>query len=129
MDSYINNQIALFGVVLIVFAIIIFSLSKLNKAEKLGCFFTLFIFLSLFSIPRIIGLKYFSSEVIGTTTGITTPLKSGKTINYTFSYNGKNYSGGNVYRDSVKVKGGRYKVIVSDLILVNSWMDFSQQIE
>jgi hypothetical protein len=130
MDSYIKNQITLLGVVVIVFAIVIFFFTKQNKSEKFGCFFTLVIFIGILALPRVIGFKYFSSEVVGTTTGVTSGLKSpGMTINFTFVYNGKHYKGGNSYNHSVNTHGGRYKVIVSDFIYVSGWMDFSQPIE
>jgi hypothetical protein len=127
MDSYFNNQITILVFVFIVIALIILFLSD-NKAQKLGCLLSFIIVFCIITLPRLIGFKYYSSEVIGTTTGVTSG-KSGRTINFIFSYNGNNYTGGNSYNDSVKVNGGRYKVIVSDFISVNGWMDFSQPIE
>lgn len=126
MDSYINNQITIAVFIFIVFTTIILFLSD-NKSHRVGCLFFFIIGFGILTLP-LIGFKYYPSKAIGTTTGITNG-KSGKKINFVFIYNGKNYTGGNNYQDSVITNGGKYKVIVSDFIFVRGWMDFSQPIK
>jgi hypothetical protein len=129
MNNYISNQI-LSTITLLIIGLLIFLLpNKWIDKEKWGCFGTIIILCCIYSFYRVIVLSYFSVEVIGTTKGISTGLKSTKSIKYTFEYRGKIYNGENDYNKSAVVNGGRYIVHVSDAIFITNWMDFSRPVE
>ena len=91
------------------------------------------ILISLLTFYRACGLKYFYTETVGTTDGISGGgFRSTPSVNYKFVYENKNITGSNSVPQNInqiELQNGKYKVRVFKFIFCHSWMDFSKPVE
>lgn len=103
-----------------------------KKNWGIGLILSVSLCLQSISIVKSILLDYSSVEVVGTTDGYVSMVKSGATIKYYFTYNGQIYTSScpppNDKFDKIIKLGGKYIVKVSTIYPNSNKIDFDRPV-